>query len=307
MNVMKHIPNSVSLKVGRSILLAQKHSPTILFGAGIVGVIATAILTARATLKLEDTLDLTQENLDTIKELRDGKHEKYSDKDYQKDVAIQYVKFAGSVTRLYGPAVVVGVLTIGSLTGSHRILTTRNTSLMAAYTVLQRGFDEYRERVLNEFGPDKERELRYGSETHEILEDTSKGHKISQVKRVGEDGASIYARWFDSGTTHWSPEPMYNVVSIRAAQNYCNDMLYSRGHIFLNEAYDYLGLSRTEAGQSVGWILPMDGGPVTEVDFGFFSGDNPQSHDFFKRGSDAILLDFNVVGPIYKLIEKQRK
>jgi len=293
------------MKIGRSILLTQKNSPTILFGVGIIGVVATVVLASRATLKLEDTVDETSKNLDEAKRKHYSEHEQYSTQAYQKDVTIQYLRGVGSITKLYGPAFVVGVVSIGCLTGSHHILTTRNTSLMAAYSVLQKGFDEYRARVKGELGPDKDREFRYGTETHEILEETKKGEPIvKQVKRVGPQGASIYARFFDESSDSWDPHPSYNLVFLRTQQNWCNDMLLARGHLFLNEVYDRLGMERSTPGAVVGWLVSKDGDNF--VDFGIYDGDNPDAREFVNGRNGSILLDFNVE-QIFDKIEKKKK
>lgn len=306
MNLIKFVPNSLSLKVGRTILLTQKNSPTILFGVGIVGVVATVVLASRATLRLEETIDVTNENLETAKRLHSAGNEKYSDQAYKKDVAIQYVRSVGSVAKLYGPSVLVGVASIGCLVGSHGILSKRNAGLMTAYSVLQKGFDEYRARVIEEIGPEKERELRYGSETREIVEDTDKGPKVSQITTVGPNGESIYARFFNKETSpqHWSPDPMYNRTVLRADQGFANDLLHSKGHIFLNEVYDALGLERSSAGAVVGWVL--DGEGDNYVDFGF-GPDEYSNRDFFYGRDGSILLDFNVNGEIYKLLDEMKK
>jgi hypothetical protein len=303
MNLMKFVPNAVSLKVGRSILLTQKHSPTILFGIGIVGVVATAVLASRATLKLEKTLDVTEQNIDTAKSLRDAGHEKYSNKDYQKDVTLQYARGLGAITRLYGPTVIVGIVSIGCLTGSHRILTTRNTGLTAAYAVLQKGFDEYRARVREDIGVDKDLEYRYGIETYEITELNEKGKEVvSTATRVGPNGESIYARFFSKESSGlWSPEPYYNMTCLKINQNYANNQLHSRGHLFLNEVYEMLGLKICPEGQVVGWVMGGDGDEY--VDFGCFAeGENTSLRTFMSGPNDMILLDFNCDGEIYKKI-----
>lgn len=301
MNLMKYVPNTVSQKIGRSILQTQKHSPTILFGTGVIGVVATAVLTARATLKLEETLETAQKNLYAAKERSDLHLNQYSEQEYKKAAAVVYIRAIGSIAKLYSPAVVVGVATIGSLTGSHRILTNRNTSLMAAYSVLLKGFDEYRARVLEDVGPDKERELRYGSETHEIVEETETGPQVKQIKRVGPAGASIYARFFDESSGSWDPHPAYNLMFLRIQQTYCTDKLHAQGHLFLNEVYERLGLDHTPTGAVCGWVMSKDSGD-NYVDFGIYNGDSPAARDFVNGHNNSILLDFNCDGQIYDKI-----
>lgn len=295
------IKNVITSKAGRSVLLAQKNSPTILFATGVVGVVVTVVLASRATLSIDDVLDEADKNLARCKDLHESGHPKYSDSKYQRDVALVYASTAGSIAKLYAPAFIIGVASIGSLTGSHIILTRRNVSLTAAYGAIQKGFAQYRSRVVDEMGEDKDREFRYGVETREILEETAKGEpKVKKVKRVGPEGASIYAKFFDEYSKSWQPRAEYNLMFLECQQTYANNLLHSRGHVFLNEVYDSLGIERTKAGQVVGWVLSPKGDNF--IDFGIFDGDRRTARDFVNGREHSILLDFNVDGPIYGLI-----
>ncbi|MCA1800666.1 MAG: DUF6353 family protein, partial [Actinobacteria bacterium] len=112
---------------------------------------------------------------------------------------------------------------------------------------------------------------------------------------------SIYARYFDEGSTVWSRERDYNRLRIRAIQNYANDMLKARGHLFLNEVYDELGLPRSRAGAVVGWVMSKSGDNF--VDFGIYNQENERARAFVNGQEQSILLDFNVDGVIYDLLE----
>ncbi len=294
------VPNVISKNVGRQILQSRKHSPTILFGVGVVGVIATTVTACRATLKLEEVLEETKENFVTARTLRDNKNVTYTERDYQKDVGYLYVRSAVAFTKLYGPTFVLGVTSIGALTGAHNILSKRNFALTAAYAAVEKGFNEYRQRVVEELGEDKERELRYSSETRTIVEETKQGPKKVEVKRASPWAGSVYARFFDEYSTSWSRTPEYNLLFIRCQQNYASDLLHSRGHVFLNEVYDMLGIERSKAGAVVGWVLDPEGDNF--VDFGVFNGDSPRARDFVNGREGSILLDFNVNGVIYDRI-----
>lgn len=303
LDLMKYVPEVVSSNVARQLLLAQKHSPAILFGVGVVGVVATVVLASRATLRLEEVIEESEKQLYMAEEQHTSNHVNYSDVDYKKDLAIIYTKSALSVTKLYGPTIIVGFVSIGCLAGSHHILTTRNAGLMAAYAAVEKAFVEYRQRVTKELGPEKDREFRYGVESHEVVEDTAKGPKVALVKRAGSGEPSMYARLFDSNTRSWQSEPMYNAYFLRSKQNYANDLLHARGHVFLNDVYDDLGLSRTAAGAVVGWYINKENkNDSNYIDFGIFDPDNPRARDFMNARDGAILLDFNVDGVIYDKI-----
>ncbi len=301
----KIVPNPISRRFSRQLLVVSKHSPTLLFAGGVVGVVATTVMACRATLKLEDVLEETNQNFEKAKMLLASKNANYSHGDYQKDTALLYVRGAVSVGKLYTPAILVGAVSIGALAGSHNILSKRNASLTVAYAAIEKGFAQYRARVTEELGADKDREFRYGSENHTIVVDNKKKgegfQKTKVVKRVGGDDPSVYARFFDEYSTYWSREPEYNHVFINCQQNYANDMLHSRGHIFLNEVYDMLGIERSKAGAVVGWVISRDDGD-NDIDFGVFQGVNQVARDFVNGREGSILLDFNVDGVIYDKI-----
>lgn len=290
---MKFVPNVVSQALGRQELLMKQNSPTLLFGAGVVGMIGSTVLACRATLKLEDVVRSMQNDLDVAKSIE---HPEYSEQDRRKDTAIIWTRGVLEVTRLYGPAILVGSVSVAALTQSHNILQERNAALAAAYAAVDKAFDKYRDRVIEKYGEDEDRYLRYGSEEVEVEDE--KGKKKTVV-RVSSDEPSMYARFFDQLSTQWSKEPEYNLVFLRCQQSWANDMLKVRGHLFLNEVYDALGIERTKAGAVVGWVLSSDGDNY--VDFGLYDN-NDKVRDFVNGREGAILLDFNVDGVIYDKI-----
>ena len=196
----------------------------------------------------------------------------------------------------------MGGLSIYALTNSHNILTKRNVALTAAYGALEKGFNEYRARVVDKYGEDEDRNLRYGTQEVEIVDPETKKKKT--VTRVGPDDPSIYARFFDPFSTSWNKEPEYNLFFLKCQQNYANDLLRSRGHVFLNEVYDMLGIPRSKAGAVVGWVLSENGETDNFVNFGVFDGRTDVARDFVNGLEGAILLDFNVDGVIYDKLEE---
>lgn len=291
---MQWMPMAVSKALGRQALVLEKNSPAILFGTGLVGMVGSTVLACRATLKLEEVLDEGKENVKKAKTLE---HEDYSEKDREKDLAIIHVQTSMKIVKLYGPAIVLGGVSVAALTQSHSILNRRNAALTAAYAALEKGFAQYRQRVIEKYGEEEDRNFRYGSREVEVMEDGKK----KKVLRVGEGEPSIYARFFDPMSTKWSKEPEYNLLLLKCQQNYANDLLRARGHVFLNEVYDMIGVPRSKAGSVVGWILV---GNVKEnwIDFGIWDDDN-NVRDFVNGREASILLDFNVDGVIYDKID----
>lgn len=300
---LKAISTAVTSKVGRQVLTVQKHSPAILFGTGVAGFVATVVLATRATLKLDEVLQENEKNVELANKAREIDPNKYSEEDKERDLKLNKVQTAIKVVKLYAPAVAIGVVSVGCLTGSHVILTKRNAAVTAAYAALDKGFREYRARVVKDLGAEKDAEYRYGMVDKEIAVETDHGTDVKTVKAMpeGNGGRSIYAVCFDESSPNWSKDRGYNQMFINTQQSWATDKLRANGHLFLNEVYDMLGLPRTKAGAVVGWI--MDGeNSDNYVDFGVFRGDISRGTDFVNGDERSVWLDFNVDGVIYDKI-----
>lgn len=302
---MKLVPVAVSSKFGRQLLHIEKASPNILFGVGIVGFVGTVVLASRATLNLDAVIEVTQKDIGRVNDNAELTDENgkivYTAEDAQHDKMVVYARAARDITKLYGPAVIVGVVSIACLTKSHHILTKRNAALTAAYAAIEKAFAEYRGRVRDAYGEERERELYYPLEKCEIDEEENSGKKKKESIVTGRK-ASIYARFFDSTNQNYNPIPEYNIAFLRSQQNYANDKLRARGHLLLNDVYDLLGMERTTPGAVVGWLWQKGGDNY--VDFGIFNqAMQPEHYDFFRGLEDSILLDFNVDGIIYDKLD----
>lgn len=295
---MKLVPEVIGRTIARNTLLVQKGSPGVLLGAGIVGMVGSTVLACRATLKMDTVLEETQEKLEMAKTLE---HPQYSERDRSRDISLIYFQTGVKVVKLYGPAVLVGGASIAALTSSHRILSRRNAALTVAYGALEKGFNQYRARVIDKYGEEQDRDFRYGTRQVEVIDPKTK--KAEMVTRVSLDDPSVYARFFDTFSTSWSKEPEYNMIFLKCQQNYANDLLRARGHVFLNEVYDMLGIPRSKAGSVVGWVLSRNGETDNFINFGVFDGRDGAARDFVNGHEGAILLDFNVDGVIYDKIE----
>jgi len=310
---MKFIPNSVSRMLAEQTLRAQKHSPELLLGAGIVSMVGSTVMACRATLKLEEVLEEVQADREKAHQAKEvvenpnytGGHT-YTDAEMKKDMAIITVRGVAKVVKLYAPAVVLGAVGVACLSKSHSILKDRNVALTAAYVAIDTAFQRYRERVVDRFGEDVDRDLRYGSEEVTVIDEET-GALESSI-RVAAGEPSGYARWFDETNSNWSPPQfeVHNRIFLRNQQNWANDMLRARGHVFLNEVYAMVGLSHTSAGSIVGWVYDRHNERGDNyIDFGCWD-ENGGFMEFFENGTDgAILLDFNVDGPIWQLIDER--
>ena len=141
----------------------KKHSPEILVVVGVIGVVTSAVMACKATTKVGEILDKTKEDVEAIHKCEEDESVKdqYSSEDAKKDLAIVYVQTGVKFAKLYGPSVVLGALSITSILASNNILRKRNVALGAAYAAIDKGFKEYRSRVIERFGEEVDRELKY--------------------------------------------------------------------------------------------------------------------------------------------------
>ena len=288
MNLKKYIPKSVTNKVGRTALHISKRSPSLLFVGGLVGVAGGTVLACRATIKASDALDEFKQEVDALKEA--GVESSVSPADYKKDLAYVYTKNTLVIAKLYAPAVLVGGIGIACLTTSHIQLKNRNNALMAAYATLSAAYENYRGRVREEVGTEKELDLYHAASTEKILGPS--GKEIA-VKAADPNQWSPYARFFNESSDHFQDDQELNRLWVQCQQEYLNNLLRARGHVFLNEAYDALGLERSSAGQVVGWVINGEGDNF--IDFGLFSAYHAKNYD---AREPTILLDFNVDGVV---------
>lgn len=307
--IRRALPPSVTRKAGVMMLHARAQAPNILFGTGIVGFGVTVGLSSKATLRVEPILTEAKENLDKIESVISNKQlaEKhgYSEEDAFRDRVVVRSKTFFALVKLYAPSVICGALTIAAFSKAHSIQNARIGALAAAYAGLDKAYRSYRERVRVLVGEEKELDLYYDAQVAKIeLEssdssDTSK--TVVEQKIVGDGAYSMYARFFDQTCEPWKKNPEYNWIFLRAQQQYANDMLKSRGYLFLNDVYSSLGIEPTEAGQVVGWVLGPNGDNY--VDFGFLDGTKAKVREFVNGQERSILLDFNVDGYILDKIK----
>ena len=297
----------------------KKYSPEILIVTGVIGTVTSAVMACKATTKVSNILDKAKDDIDSVKECREKsnnndlpENEVYTEEDSKKDLTIIYAQTGVKLVKLYAPSVILGALSLTGIISSHNILRKRNVALAAAYMTVDKSFKDYRGRVIERFGENMDRELRYNIKAKEIEEtvedEKGKKKKIKTTVETIEDpnGISAWSRIWQEGNPGWTKDAQHNKYILTQLQNQANDMLRSRGHLFLNEVYDMLGYPRIKEGNIIGWIYD-EKNPVGDnfVDFNIYplNGIVDQAKINFINGDErSILLDFNVDGPILELI-----
>ena len=287
----------------------KKHSPEILMVAGIAGTIVGTVLACKATTKVSEIIEEKNKNIENVHTCLEYNTKEYTEEDSKKDLTIIYAQTGVKLFKLYAPAIGVMALSFASIIAGHKVLKKRNIAIAAAYAAIDKGFKQYRKNVIEEFGEGVDQQMRFGLKSKEIKKKDKDGKTVKETEYYIDpdanplDNISEYARFFDAASSNFAKDPEYNMMFLRRQQDYANEMLKSRGHLFLNEVYDLLDIPRSKAGQVVGWVYDKNGNTKGDnyVDFGLYRND--QGTRRFVNGLEYnILLDFNVDGVIYDLI-----
>ena len=292
----------------------KKHSPEILAVTGVVGIVTSAVMACKATTKVNDIVNEAKETVDKIHEsvgkgLHTSDGEEYTEEVAKKDLTIVYAQTGLKFVKLYGSSAALGIASIACLLGSNHILRKRNLALAAALTNVATSFKEYRGRLVDRFGKDVDRELRFGIKAKEVEETVvdKDGNETTVTKTVEvvdpNTAHSLYSIVFCEGNTGWTRNAELNKVFLIQQQNWANDKLKMNGVLTLNEVYDMVGAPRTAYGQIAGWVWTEDGTIGDNfVDFGLFDVNNEKACDFINGREKSIILDFNCIGNILEYI-----
>lgn len=281
----------VTRLVGRAGLVLSKHAPTILTAAGTAGFIGTTVLASKATLKVEETVSEEAALLVKVHEAQEAG--KLSDKDATHDKVVLYSRMTTKLAKLYAPAIILGAASIASLVTGHGIMLKRNASLAAAYAAVDQAFKTYKKKVESKFGKDAVLEALSSVATEDLTKDEMTVESVAAVNDV-----SPYGVIFDDTNVNWSADEDLAMLHLKCQQQYANDILQTRGHIFLNEVYKMLGFPHTPAGAVTGWVK---GNGDDFIDFNIFDG-MFEGEDQNGRTVTKWALDFNVDGVMYDKI-----
>lgn len=310
-NWLSKVGTSAAKFAGKAEFTIKKNSPEILLGAGIVGFVGTIVLACRATCRADEVLEFHRRKIKDIedaKEIADADPEgemSYDVEIYRQDKAIRYLKTTGSLAKLYAPTIAVGTLSLACILTSRNIMQKRYLGVVAAYNGLSAAFEEYRKRVRDEYGEGLDKHFRYGTTYDELPVYDENGKKTKEKEQVEKTETGMVipnddsCRFFDSSNPNWDKNPTFSMMWLRGQQNILNDILHTRGHVFLNEVYDALGFPHTPQGAVLGWI---DGEGDDCIDFGLYDPNKENVRRFVNGIDNVIMLEFNHDGVIWDKI-----
>lgn len=287
--------HALTRAMGKAQMRIGAKAPTALTVFGIGSLLTAGVLAAKATPRLEPIVEEMDREAHGIRS-----NSLFDEEAKQRALVKSYAGKGVDILKIYGPSLAMAALGTVSILYAHGLMKKRQAALVAAYGVLERSYNAYRERVRESFGENVDRDLSEGKVIGEVSFD-EKNNVVKYETKESENysGRSEYAVEFGPSNPNWNgARPEYNLYHLRSREKYMNQLLTSRGHVTLNDVYDALNVPRTPAGQIVGW---KKDGPDGFVDFGLYEPGSPEEQDYFYyfNGEVSILLDFNVDGPIW--------
>lgn len=238
----------------RSLQTVKSSSPEILTALGISGVVTTSYLTAKASFRAAEALqgmDVPSDRKQRIKEQ------------------------TKQVWRLYIPAGISGVLTIGCIVGASRGNNRRTAAAVTAYSITERAFSEYREKVVEQIGKGKEQKLRDEIAQGKVTK-TPPGSKEVIITGSG------HVLCCELQTRRYLRSDM---ETLRKAQNDINEKVVNNFYVTLDEFYDLIGLSHTSNSGNLGW----DSGKLLQLQFSTVMAED---------GEPCLAFEYNYLKPL---------
>ena len=286
-------------------LTVRKHSPEILMVAGVIGTVAGAVMACKETLELEDVLDeCKQEKMDLEEQY--AMCEEYSEDALKKDQVKLTIKQVAKIVKLYAPSVIMEATSIGVIFASNDIMRKRNASMAAAYATLNSMYKRYRQNVIESYGEEVDKDMRFGVKHEKVTEIDEDGNKVKVDARIVDlDNTALaisdYSRFFQTGCKGFDESSgRYNLLYLKGIQAMFNNKLIADGYVMLNDVYRELGFDTIPEGWSIGWVYD-EANPIGDnyIDFGLYEARN-KNQRAVNDWEPVILMDFNVDGNLYE-------
>lgn len=286
-------------------LTVRKHSPEILMVAGVIGTVAGAVMACKETLELEDVLDECKQEKMELEE-QYAMCEEYSEDALKKDQVKLTIKQAAKIVKLYAPSVIMEVTSIGVIFASNDIMRKRNASMAAAYATLNSMYKRYRQNVIESYGEEVDKDMRFGVKHEKVTEIDEDGNKVKIDERIVDlDNTALaisdYSRFFQAGCKGFDASSgRYNLLYLKGIQAMFNNKLIADGYVMLNDVYRELGFDTIPEGWSIGWVYD-ETNPIGDnyIDFGLYEARN-KNQRAVNDWEPVILMDFNVDGNLYE-------
>lgn len=238
--------------------LIKSNSPEILTAVAVSGVFTTSYLVGKASFQAAEVI-------------RSNKEQDAVEGDTRMDILKYHVKHTWP---LYAPATVSGVITVGCIVFASKGNAKRTTAAVAAYSVTEKAFNEYKEKVVEQIGKNKEQKLRDEIAQGKVLNDPPS----KEVIIIG--GSNVLCCELYTGRYFRS-----DMETLRKAQNDINAMIVGYMYVTLEDFYNLIGLSNTTNSDKLGW----DSNKMMDMKFSSILTEN---------GEPCLAFEYNYVKPL---------
>lgn len=208
----------------------QVNSSTVLTCLGAIGVVTTAVLTTKATIKAVEII---------------------AEAEWEKGEDLTKAEIINNTALCYIPPVIMGAATLACIFGANVLNKKQQAALASAYALIDTSFKDYKNKL---------KEL-YGEETHNNIIDALAVEKAQQIDIYSqgifsncnlaiEDGTSEPRLFYDEYSNRYFESTIERVMN---AEYHLNRNYVLGGMITLNDFYEFLGLEKTDYGEVVGW------------------------------------------------------
>lgn len=310
-------------------LVLAKHGPKIMIWSGCGGMLLSIYEFCRAAKKSVPITQEHQEKMVKIQEEIDRQIVIYGKDSYDKKACGKMIfdekrDYAWKMSKLYFRPTIEASVSMCLILGGEGIISRRLGRISAYAGALEESFGRYRENVRLDAGEDKDREYLTGIQRKQveavITDDDGNEKKVDAdvyVRKNDDTNPSIYAFFFDEYSTKWVNNAFANLLFLRSEQSWANDILWTRGYIFLDEIIDALGIQvsreKREMMRIVGWYLSEEDRKERrlekrkKVDFNIYNLTQATKRAFIDGYEPSVLLDFNVDGVIWDKVWPKKK
>lgn len=312
---MSNFLDKAGALANKGLFIVKQNAPKIMVWGGLGLGAASIGLFIYATFKAQEPLGEASAELEAIADTKE-KFDDYTEEAEKKDKRRVYRKLTGKLFKIYAVPAGLAVAGGGLILGGTGLLNKRYTNAAIGLASTTAAFENYRKGVVDRFGEDVDKQIRYGLKEVEVKEEVTdeNGKKKTVKKKVlvsdeeKQDIKDEYCRIFDWTNPYWEKGTCYSMIFLNAQQSYFNDLLRINGHVFLNDVLKALGFPPTRAGQEVGWNYKEGSDTDGYINFRAQEIRIPlkkvnKNGEEITEYRDAIALDFNVDGSIINKVD----
>lgn len=282
--LVKNVGSTLARTSGKIRFWGKRNTPELLIATSIVAGFGSVVLAVKATTKAEPVMEKANKDISEIKEKMNDDNllanNEYSKEAGRKDLAKAYGRTFIELTKLYGPSALCFGASVASTLGSHKVMKGRMAGLAAAYTTVERAFDNYRGRVRDKIGEKAEMDVYHNNFNEKREVTTTKDGVEKDVKRnvknphVDDNDGFVWV--FDASHPEWHRHGRLNLDYILYVEKAVNEKFKLQGHMFLWDVYKMLGAEPSQIGRTklqaakvLGWLYdPSDANKDNYISFG---------------------------------------